>query len=524
MPHLAAALLILAMLALPSGAFAQAGVSYQVPADNPFVGQAGATPEVYALGLRNPYRFSFDRQTGDVLIGDVGGGLREEIDWVTAAGARGANFGWACFEGTQPGPRSADCPVPGAISPLFEYPNAPMVPDAVTGGFVVRDQAIPDLFGRYLYADYYNGEIFSLNLEVGNADNTTTGATVVSIASFGEDASGRLYTANHQGGLVLRLVAGPTPGTLTTQALTGSFAEPIALATYPGDANRLFVGEKTGKVRLVVDGAVRTTPFLDVEPFGLTSGGERGLLSVVAAPDYPSSGKIYVYYTDSGGDIRIEEFTRSAANPEIADPSSRRTVLAIEHSLEGNHNGGQMHFGADGCLWVTTGDGGGQNNQHDNSQNLATLLGKILRIDPEPPGPGRPECVEAQALPGPGGGGAGGEADTTAPLVFASAPRRQRVLRQRGAFVFVRCSEHCSLNAGGTLRIGRRRLLLRRVPAALTGGTRTRLLVRARPRARRLLRAALRRGRRPRVELRLHASDAAGNRSALVRRSLRVRR
>ncbi len=319
-------------------------------------------------------------------------------------------------------------------------------------------------------------------------------------------------------------MAGSTSGTLSTQALTGPFAQPIALATYPGDANRLFVGEKTGKVRLVVDGAARTTAFLDVAPFGLTSGGERGLLSVVAAPDYPTSGKIYVYYTDAGGDIRIEEFTRSQANPETADLASRRTVLVIEHSSEGNHNGGQLHFGADGCLWVTTGDGGGQNNQHDNSQNLATLLGKILRIDPEPPGVGRPECVNSPPPPPFPPGPGGSDPDTTAPGISADAPRRQRVLRLGGGVVYVRCSEHCSLNAGGTLMIGRRRLLLRRVPAALTGGARTRLLVPVRPRGLRVLRAALRGGRRPTLQLRLRARDAAGNRSALMRRSVRVRR
>jgi glucose/arabinose dehydrogenase len=518
MPHLATALLILLMLAVPSGAFAQAGVSYQVPPDNPFVGQAGAAPEVYALGLRNPYRFSFDRQSGDVLIGDVGGSLREEIDWVTAAGARGANFGWPCREGTVAGPGDDECPAPGAIEPLFDYPTSS--PDAVTGGFVVRDPALTGLFGRYLYADHYTGEIFSLKLALGDPDNTTTGETIPTLASFGEDASGRLYAVNRIDGTLRRLVAGPTSGTLSKEVLAGPFSLPIAIGTYPGDANRLFVGEQGGKVRLVVDDAVRSMPYLDVAPFGLDPAGERGLLSVVAAPDYPSSGKIYVYYTDADGDIRIEEFIRSSANPEIADPSTRRTVLVIEHSSAANHNGGQMHFGADGCMWVTTGDGGGSTGHANNPQNPSTLLGKVLRIDPEAPGPGRPECVASQGLPGPGAG----DSDTTAPSVFASARRRQRVLRQGGAFVNVRCSEHCSLNAGGTLLIRRRRLLLRRVPAALTGGSRARLLVRVRPRGRRVLRRALRRGGRPRVQLRLHASDAAGNRSPLVLRSVRVRR
>src|ERR671914_2548048 len=88
-------------LTVPAGVAAQ---SYQVPPDNPYVGQAGRAPEVYSYGLRNPFRFSFDRQTGDLLIGDVGGGAREEIDWIGAAAARGANFGWPCREGKVAGP------------------------------------------------------------------------------------------------------------------------------------------------------------------------------------------------------------------------------------------------------------------------------------------------------------------------------------------------------------------------------------------------------------------------------------
>jgi hypothetical protein len=268
-----------------------------------------------------------------------------------------------------------------------------------------------------------------------------------------------------------------------------------------------------------VDGAARPTPFLDVAPFGLSVGGERGLLSVVAAPDYVTSGKVYVYYTDSGGDIRIEEFTRSSANPETADPSSRKTVLVIEHSSESNHNGGQLHFGPDGCLWVTTGDGGGQNNQHNNAQNVGTLLGKILRLNPNPPGVGGTACGGAAAPPPPAG-----TADTTAPTLSVRVPRRQRVLRLRGAVAYVRCSEACTVVAGGTLRIGSRSLLLRRAIGSAQPSPRTRLKVRLRRRSARILRRALANGRRPRVQVRLRARDAAGNRSALVRRAVRVRR
>jgi glucose/arabinose dehydrogenase len=512
--YLAAAFLIL-LLCAPA-AHAQAGVSYQVPTDNPFVGQVGAAPEVYALGLRNPYRFSFDRQTGDLLIGDVGGSQREEIDWIGFAAARGANFGWACREGKVAGPRPDECPVPGAVEPLFDYPTSS--PDAVTGGFVVRDPSLTGLAGRYLYADYFTGLIRSLALNFANPDDQSTGLTVSTLASFGEDAEGRLYAASNGGGQVVRLVAGGSPGTLASQPISGSFSSPVAIGTYPGDGARLFVAELGGKVRLVVDGAVRATPFLDVAPFGLSTGGERGLLSVLAAPDYLASGKVYVYYTDSGGDIRIEEFTRSSTNPETADASSRRTVLVIEHSSESNHNGGQLHFGPDGCLWVTTGDGGGQNNQHNNSQNVGTLLGKVLRFNANPPGVGGTACAGTAAPP------PGGNADTTAPTLRVRVPRRQRVLRLRGAVAYVRCSEACSVAAGGTLRIGSRRLLLRRATGSAQPSPRTRLKVRLRRRSARILGRALANGRHPRVRVRLRARDAAANRSALVRRTVRVRR
>jgi glucose/arabinose dehydrogenase len=511
-PYLAVAFLTLLLFVPAAPAAAQSGVSYRVPPDNPFVGHAGAAPEVYAYGLRNPYRFSFDRQTGDLLIGDVGGTQREEIDWIGVAAARGANFGWACREGSVAGPRPDNCPVPGAVEPLFDYPTSS--PDAVTGGFVVRDSSLTGLVGRYLYADYYTGLIRSLALNFANPDDRSTGATVATLASFGEDAAGRLYAVNNGGGEVVRLIAGSSPGTLGTAGLTGSFSTPVAIGTFPGDRNRLFVAQQGGKVRLVVDDVARPTAFLDVAPFGLSSGGERGLLSVVAAPDYASSGKLYVYYTDSGGDIRIEEFTRSAADPERADPATRRVVLVIEHSSEGNHNGGQLHFGSDGCLWVTTGDGGGQNNQHNNAQNPGTLLGKILRIDPDPPGVGGPPCAFSSAPP----------ADTKAPVLRARVARRQRVLRRRGAVAYVRCSEVCRVSAGGTLRIGRRKLALRRTTVRAHASVRKRLKVRPTKRSARMLRRALAHGRHPRVQVRLRARDTAGNRSALVRRSLRVRR
>lgn len=427
-----ASILIAATALALSASESAAGQAYRIPPDNPFVATAGAAPEVYAYGLRNPWRFSFDRLTGDLLIGDVGGGAREEIDWIGFREARGANFGWPCREGKTGGPVAppdprCSAPAPAYVEPLFDYSGS-----AVTAGYVVRDPALTGLTGRALYADFYQGEIRSLALDPSNPGDAATGATVSSLASFGEDAAGRLYVANLDGNAVHRLVSSGV-GALGTTPLSGAWDHPIAIARVPGDPQRLLVGERAGRVRLVVNGAAQPGAIAVVpSPPGVSTGGERGLLSVAAAPDFATSGRLFVYYTDLDGDIRIDEFSSGV----------RRGILTIEHSSEGNHNGGQLHFGPDGCLWITTGDGGGQNDQHNNAQNLSTHLGKILRIDPDPTGP-------ACRLPDPGA-----TTDTAAPRLRARVQRRQRVLRRRGAVASVRCSEACSVAARGRLRIG----------------------------------------------------------------------
>ena len=128
-------------------------------------------------------------------------------------------------------------------------------------------------------------------------------------------------------------------------------------------------------------GGVRERPFLDITD-RVRSGSERGLLSVAFPPDYASTRRFYVYYTDSEGDIRIEEYRRSASSRDVADPRTARTLLDIPHRDAGNHNGGQLQFGPDGFLYAGTGDGGVSNDGFRNSQRLSSLLGKLLRISP----------------------------------------------------------------------------------------------------------------------------------------------
>ncbi len=177
---------------------------YRSPASNPFVGRAGRN-EIYAYGLRNPWRFSFDRRTGDLYIGDVGQDEREEIDFARRGEARGRNYGWSCFEGTRRYDASRSCP--GAVGPALDYGRAGGE-CSVTGGVVVRDPAVPDLAGRYVYGDFCVGRLRSFRI-VGDkaADDRGLGLHVSSLSSFGEDARGRVY-ATSLDGPVYRLRSG----------------------------------------------------------------------------------------------------------------------------------------------------------------------------------------------------------------------------------------------------------------------------------------------------------------------------
>jgi len=186
-------------------------------------GLAAAT--VWSLGLRNPFRFSFDRQTGDLWIGDVGQAKREEVDFAAAPGiGQNANFGWNCFEGSLPGPATdPECATPppgGFVGPVFEYENPDVGGAALIGGYVARDTGLGDTFGRYLYGDYFVGDIRSFSPAAPAVSDRFEGVHVDKLTSFGEDSCGRLY-ATSELGPVYRLqgsaatdCSGPPPPTL----------------------------------------------------------------------------------------------------------------------------------------------------------------------------------------------------------------------------------------------------------------------------------------------------------------------
>jgi glucose/arabinose dehydrogenase len=170
---------------------------YTVPSSNPFVGRAGARPEIYAYGLRNPWRFSFDRATGDLSIGDVGQDAVEEIDFERRGHARGVNFGWRPWEGRR---RNFNEPAPGAVFPVITHTHSAGF-CSITGGYIVRDRNVPGLYGRYVYGDYCNSRLRVARLRAGHrvASRTLSVPPIHGVSSFGEDALGRVYVTSLNG-------------------------------------------------------------------------------------------------------------------------------------------------------------------------------------------------------------------------------------------------------------------------------------------------------------------------------------
>jgi len=174
----------------------------------------------------------------------------------------------------------------------------------------------------------------------------------------------------------------PLPPGLTLKLdpfVSSGLNSPVFL-TQPLNDGRIFVVEQGGRIRVIRNGVLQSTPFLDISSRVL-SGGERGLLSVAFHPQYATNHFFYVYFTtQTNGDIRIERFT-ATSNPEVADPTTSKLIITAPHSTYNNHNGGLVSFGLDGMLYAGLGDGGSGGDPLGNGQNFNSLLGSLLRLD-----------------------------------------------------------------------------------------------------------------------------------------------
>jgi uncharacterized repeat protein (TIGR01451 family) len=237
-------------------------LTYTIPPSNLFTQTLGYRDEIWALGLRNPWRFSFDRENSDLYIGDVGQNLWEEIDYLADSALAGVNFGWRCREGTHVFNTGPPCDDPvflaGLTDPLAEYDHSEG--RSVTGGFVYRGADFPALVGRYFYADYVAGKIWSIDTNTWSAPELELD-TSLTFSAFGEDEEGELFIVDYGGGTIRRVadVKGPVPD------LSGSVKTASTIRADPGERITYTIAlTNSGGAS---DGAVLLTDSL---PIGLT--------------------------------------------------------------------------------------------------------------------------------------------------------------------------------------------------------------------------------------------------------------
>ncbi len=310
---------------------------YLIPLSNPYIGTSGARGEIWDWGLRNPWKFSFDRSTGDLWIGDVGQNQWEEIDFAAAGSTAGLNFGWRCLEGKHAYSAAAPCNSPtylaGLTPPVAEYSHSEGV--SVTGGYVYRGSLFPDLYGRYFYADFGSGKIWSLQpassqLPVFSAPVLELSNTGMNISSFGEDEAGEIYVTDYFGGTIRRLesVNGPAPNlSHSTIATATPTADPLGTVAFT--------------ITLMNTGAAANgLSLINPLPAGLSY--KDGLAASSGTPDQATNTITWSGSVPSGGEVTIQynvTVDEGTANGSLLN----RAVLSIP-------NAGALHLVA--ALWV----------------------------------------------------------------------------------------------------------------------------------------------------------------------------
>jgi glucose/arabinose dehydrogenase len=307
-----------------------ASLPYTVPPDNPFVNDAAYFPEIWSLGLRNPWRFSFDRLTGDMWIGDVGQGDREEIDF-EPANTGGRNYGWRCYEGSLPYNTSACLPASNYIAPVFDYDNSSLG-CSVTGGFVYRGSKYPDLFGKYIFTDYCSGRWW---VTTHNADGTFSTVQIADLAnsqysSLGEDHDGNLYVALLASGKIQKIKELCSP----FQISLVNIISPVC-ANNPGGL-------------LEINAAGGASPV----NYAWSNGEPGNIISYL----YP--GAYSVTTTDANGCVRLDTFEIEQIGPDVPTLTASDTILCAGQSVTLTASGlpspNTLQWYRDGQVFTTT--------------------------------------------------------------------------------------------------------------------------------------------------------------------------
>jgi uncharacterized repeat protein (TIGR03806 family) len=276
---------------------ADPGRPYAIPMDNPLVGRAGARGEIWAFGLRNPWKFSFDTRTGGLWTGDVGQGALEEVDLIR----RGGNYGWRIMEGTRCYNPVSDCPTAGLQLPVLTYPRTDGV--SITGGYVYRGSAIPSLAGRYIFGDFGSSRVWALRYDPqGRATKDELFVAAGGISTFAQDTRGEVYVVTYRDGALFRIApsaAGPSDSVPRTLSATGCFV--------PGDVTRVAPGVVPYTVRapLWSDGADKDRYFAIPDGTTITIGADGDM-------DFPIGTVLIKTFTLEGRRVETRLFVRHA--------------------------------------------------------------------------------------------------------------------------------------------------------------------------------------------------------------------
>lgn len=306
---------------------------YSIPPANPYIGRVGYLPEIWALGLRNPFRFSFDRLTGDFFSCDVGQNTWEEIDFKPAALAPGQNYGWPIKEGNHDYAIQGGVELGPLTAPIVEYLH--FANSAVVGGYVYRGPPSPRLDGLYFFGDFVTGQIWAAKHEGQNWVNQLVSQTPYFISTFGEDDDGHLYLANYLSGKVYRLednaqaapvTFSPSGGTVRTDSVSLSSLSPdvtIHYTTNGSDPTEMTPAIASGGAVAIADGmTIRAQAFRGGLLPSIVTGATFTLR--VATPGFlPAQGpitngtKVAISSSTSGASIR---YTLDGTEPGVASP------------------------------------------------------------------------------------------------------------------------------------------------------------------------------------------------------------
>ncbi len=297
---------------------------YAIPPLNPFAGQTcdeiartGQCPEIWAYGLRNPWRFTFDRLTGDQFIGDVGQSAREEIDWQPAGTPGGRNYGWRIMEGTicTPGVNPNCTPPPNYVGPILEYAHDALGGIAVTGGYLYHGDKVPVLAGAYLYGDYGSQRMWAATVDdAGMWTTTYIGNALSALSAFGEDEAGELYVAGLGNGVIYRVASYDSDGDGLPEWWEN---------VYFGSPSAAGVGADPDG-----DGATNLSEYLyNTDP-----------LSAASAPSSPPVQPVLALYRPSANRFLIDVDSDRAADQKVYFGAPRDTPLAGRIDTDGRYD------------------------------------------------------------------------------------------------------------------------------------------------------------------------------------------